>query len=133
MADSKRPPEDSGSQSPPPKPAKSGEQGNEKGGWIESFAIRSAGLPPDPDKPSPTPEKAGSGRTPWSYAGLGLQFAGTVGLFTWMGYYLDKRYGWSPWGLISLSMISVIGGLYLLIKDLMKENAPPRSDRRGKT
>jgi F0F1-type ATP synthase assembly protein I len=39
-----------------------------------------------------------------------------------MGYYLDSRFGWSPWGTISLTMLGVIGGLYLLIKDALRRN-----------
>jgi ATP synthase protein I len=87
-----------------------------KVGWLDRYAQRSAGLP-DAQPPAAPREKS-----PWSYAGLGFQFAGTATLFALMGLYLDRRFGWSPWGTISLTMLGVIGGLYLLIKDALKRN-----------
>jgi F0F1-type ATP synthase assembly protein I len=94
---------------------------DKKLGWIEGLAKRSSGLPGDttPDKALPTPP---SDKTLWQYAGLGIQFAGTIGLFAFFGYELDRWRGWSPWGLISLSMIAMIGSLYLLIKDALRDN-----------
>src|SRR3954447_7878035 len=87
-------------------------------GWIGGLANRSTGLPGDTsDKPKPEREKS-----PWSYAGMGLQFAGTTAVFAFIGLYLDRRYGWSPWGTVTLSMVGVVGGLYLLIKDALNEN-----------
>jgi F0F1-type ATP synthase assembly protein I len=88
-------------------------------GWIDSLAQRSTGLPGT----SRAEDKATDEKSPWRYAGLGLQFLGTTLLFVWMGYELDKRMGWTPWGMVSLAMLSVIGSLYLLIKDVIKENA----------
>jgi F0F1-type ATP synthase assembly protein I len=88
-------------------------------GWIEGLAKRSTGLPGDVT----TKRGATQGeRTLWTFAGLGLQFAATTALFTYMGYALDRRMGWSPWGMISLAMIAVIGSLYLLIKEAMRDN-----------
>jgi F0F1-type ATP synthase assembly protein I len=97
---------------------------DQKVGWIESLAHRSTGLPGTEKKKPAAKEKS-----PWRYAGLGLQFAGTAGLFVFMGYKLDERQGWSPWGTVSLGMLGVIGGLYLLIKEVIKENA--ESERRS--
>ena len=37
-----------------------------------------------------------------------------------MGYLLDREFGWSPWGLLVLTLIGMIGGLYLLIKEALK-------------
>jgi len=79
---------------------------------------QSTGLPED-SKPE---VKTDEGSSLWSLAGLGLQFAGTAALFALMGYALDRQMGWSPWGMISLSMVGVIGGLYLLIKESLKQN-----------
>ncbi|HVT81706.1 MAG TPA: AtpZ/AtpI family protein [Phycisphaerae bacterium] len=79
-------------------------------GWIDNLAQRSAGLPQD----RPAKEK---GKSPWSTAGKGLQFAATTALFALMGWWLDRRFGWTPWGTVGLSMLGFIGGLYLLIKE----------------
>ena len=96
---------------------------DEKVGWIDSLAQRSTGLPEYTKDPSARkPENESS---PWRYAGLGLQFAGTTGLFVFMGYELDKRMGWTPWGLVGLGMLGLVGGLYLLIKEVIKADADP--------
>jgi F0F1-type ATP synthase assembly protein I len=105
----------------PPHPAEP------KPGWIEGLAMRSTGLPGDAG-PS---EKLEADKSPWRFAGLGIQFAATTAVFAWMGWELDRRMGWSPWGLVSLSMFAVIGGLYLLIKEVVKEGADT-DDRDGK-
>ncbi len=94
-----------GSDSTPPK----------KEGWIEKLAERSAGLPSD------QVAKEDPGKSPWSYAGKGLQFAATTALFALMGFYADRRFGWTPWGLVGFSMLGFVGGLYLLIKDALNE------------
>ena len=114
-----------------PKSARPEPESNEKPeklGWTEGLAKKSTGLPGDvtpKDKPASDPSA-------WKYAGLGLQFAGTVGLFVLMGYALDRQMGWTPWGLVSFTVISVIGGLYLLIKELMKANADTEDQVRKK-
>ena len=87
---------------------------------IDELARRSAGLPDT----TGTAKSGGSGqpeKSPWSYAGAGLQFAATSAIFAFMGYYLDRRFGWTPWGVITLSCIGVIGGMYLLIKESLKD------------
>lgn len=98
-----------------------------QGGWVDKLAERSSGLPGKTTKSSSgEPEVAGgaggAGGNSWHYAGLGLQFAGTVGIFAAAGYWLDHRFGWSPWGIVTLTMIAVIGSMYLLIKEGMKDN-----------
>lgn len=99
-------------------------------GFIDSLAHRSTGLPG-----TSRARPASGEKSPWHYAGLGFQFAGTTLLFVFFGYQLDKHMGWSPWGLVSLGMIGVIGSLYLLIKDALKENAdgPPKRPTGGKS
>ena len=89
---------------------------DEKVGWIDNLARRSTGLP----QYEKAAGKSESEPSAWRYAGLGIQFAGTTGLFVLMGYELDKRMGWAPWGMVSLGMLGLIGGLYLLIKDVIK-------------
>lgn len=95
---------------------KPGSDPDSKKGWVEKFAERSTGLPSD------KPANQDQGKSPWSYAGKGLQFAGTTALFAFMGYYLDRRFGWTPWGTVGLAMVGFIGGLYLLIKDALTED-----------
>ena len=60
-----------------------------------------------------------------SHAGLamiGLQVAIGVGVGYVVGRWLDRRYGWTPRGMMTGSMIGLAGGLYLLIKDAIRIN-----------
>ena len=95
----------------PPEPKKS---------WIENLAQQSAGLPSD------SSPKKDPGKSPWSYAGKGLQFAATAALFVVMGVYVDRHFGWSPWGTVGFSLCGFVGGLYLLIKDALKDEKGQR-------
>lgn len=49
----------------------------------------------------------------------GLQFAVTAGGFAALGYWLDGRYGWSPWGTVGLSLAGVAAGMYYFIKETL--------------
>jgi len=93
--------------------------------WIDNLAQRSTGLPegsgrseanPSRNSSQPTQEKS-----PWAMAGVGIQFAVTAAVFAFIGYFLDKRFGWSPWGVIGFSLVGFVGGLYLLIKEFLKD------------
>ena len=48
--------------------------------------------------------------------GIGLEIAAGVGLGLLVGWWLDGKFGWGPWGMIIGSMLGLAGGLYLLIK-----------------
>jgi F0F1-type ATP synthase assembly protein I len=39
-----------------------------------------------------------------------------------VGAWLDRRYGWTPWGVIAGTMIGLAAGLYLLIKEALRMN-----------
>ena len=51
--------------------------------------------------------------------------AATTALFVLMGWYVDRKMGWSPWATVGFTMLGLVGGLYLLIKDAIKDNADP--------
>jgi F0F1-type ATP synthase assembly protein I len=99
-------------------------------GWVERLAERSTGLPEYEKRSEPESDKGDHGL--WRLAGLGLQFAATVALFAWMGNALDHRMGWSPWGLVILSLLAVIGNLYLLIKETLKQDTIKKDTPAGK-
>src|SRR5205823_3862442 len=56
------------------------------------------------------------------YAGIGLQMLVGVGLGYVVGSWLDRKYGWAPWGVMVGSMLGLAGGMYLLIKDAIRIN-----------
>jgi F0F1-type ATP synthase assembly protein I len=60
--------------------------------------------------------------TNWgSLAGVGLQIGVGVGLGCVVGWWLDKRYGWSPWGVVIGAMLGLASGMYLLFKEALKK------------
>ncbi len=103
-------------------PPEKDRQPPDKAGWIENLAKRSTGLPKDEASSSDTGSQGE--KSPWAYAGLGIQFAGTVCLFAYLGHVLDRWQGWNNWGLITLSLVAVIGNMYLLIKESIKQDQP---------
>jgi F0F1-type ATP synthase assembly protein I len=61
--------------------------------------------------------------TNWgSLAGVGLQIGVGVGLGCVVGWWLDKRYGWSPWGVIVGAMLGLASGKYLKNKATLKNH-----------
>ncbi len=56
------------------------------------------------------------------YLGWGMEIAAGVGLGCLIGYWLDEKLGWTPWGMVAFSMLGLAGGFYLLVKDVMKMN-----------
>ena len=56
------------------------------------------------------------------YAGMGLEMAVAVGLGYIVGHWLDKRYGWTPWGVLVGTLAGVAAGMYLLIKEALRMN-----------
>lgn len=63
------------------------------------------------------------------YAGLGLQFAMAVGLFTWLGWIADNRLGWTPVLTILGAFVGAGGGFYSMYRRLVLE---PRNRGREK-
>lgn len=56
-------------------------------------------------------------RSQWGrYAGLGMEMMMGVLLGVLVGWWLDKKLDWTPWGTIVGSMLGLAGGMYLLIK-----------------
>lgn len=50
------------------------------------------------------------------YAGLGLSYAATIGVFAWLGWYLDERLGSRPWFLIGGVLVGFVGGTISLVR-----------------
>ena len=77
----------------------------------------------DPRKPEkPEADKQGyfGDQDLWRYVSLGTQLTVTVGIFVALGWWLDERYGWSPWGILVAGTLGVAAGLYHFVKDVLK-------------
>jgi F0F1-type ATP synthase assembly protein I len=51
--------------------------------------------------------------------GTGAQLIGTIGVCIFIGLYLDGQLGTNPWLTVLLSLVGVVGGLYVSLKDLL--------------
>ena len=56
------------------------------------------------------------------FLGIGLEIAVGVGFGVVVGLWVDKRFGWSPAGVITGSMLGLAAGMYLMIKEVMRSN-----------
>ena len=61
--------------------------------------------------------------TNWGrFLGIGLEVAIGVILGLVVGRWLDRRYGWEPWGTLVCVMLGLAAGMYLLIKEGIRAN-----------
>ncbi|MBW8876554.1 MAG: AtpZ/AtpI family protein [Acidobacteria bacterium] len=49
-------------------------------------------------------------------SGIGFEMAAAVAGFTLIGYWWDRHFGSSPWGLLTGAALGLIGGTYNLIR-----------------
>jgi F0F1-type ATP synthase assembly protein I len=49
-------------------------------------------------------------------AGVGFELVASVVGFTLVGYWLDRHFGWRPWGVLGGALVGIVGGLYNLVK-----------------
>ena len=69
------------------------------------------------------PGKSPDSDTNWGkHLGVGLQMLVGVALGFVVGNWLDKKYGWAPWGVMVGTMLGLASGMYLLIKDAVRIN-----------
>ena len=74
-----------------------------------------------------------TGTSPAVYAGLGLQFALAILLFTFVGQWLDRRLGTEPWLLLVGVFTGAGGGFYSIYRRLMADLRKEEARRRGGT
>lgn len=73
-----------------------------------------------PATPSPNSQRP-RGNNFVKYSGLGLQMLAVIGLGTWLGVWLDGRFGISPWATIVLMLVSVFAAMYQVIRSVSNE------------
>lgn len=71
-------------------------------------------------------------------AGLGWELAGAVVGFTLLGYWIDRHFASSPWGLLICIALGLIGGTYNLIRASLAASrqspaSPTAEDSAGST
>ena len=54
------------------------------------------------------------------YSGIGLELAGATAGLALVGYWIDRRFGTGPWGLLGGVVIGIVGGLYNLVKESLE-------------
>jgi len=75
-----------------------------------------------------TPNR-GDGVSGGEFAGIGLQFAVVILVFTAVGVWLDRRFGTSPWFLLVFVFAGAGGGFYSMYR---KVTAAQRRDAAGR-
>ena len=63
----------------------------------------------------------------------GFEIAVGVAVGYFAGNWLDKRYGWAPWGVLVCSMLGLVAGAYLLIKEANRMDKMDRMDKQDRT
>ena len=59
------------------------------------------------------------------FASMGIQMAGIIAFFAWLGTYCDKKFQTAtPWWTLSLSLFGVISSMFLVIREILKLNQP---------
>ena len=51
------------------------------------------------------------------YSGVGLELAGATAGLALLGYWIDSKFGTSPWGILGGVIIGIVGGLYNMVKE----------------
>jgi F0F1-type ATP synthase assembly protein I len=65
------------------------------------------------------------------FSGIGIEFAAAVAGFALVGYWIDKRYDSSPWGLLIGAMLGLIGGTYNFVRVSLAALKQSERDRVG--
>jgi len=83
--------------------------------------------------PGPTGDRPGARNTSKlpsgsEYAGAGLQFALSLVVFAFLGIWLDKRLGSSPWFVLICVFVGAGAGFYSIYRKLM---GPAKRDSGG--
>ena len=54
------------------------------------------------------------------HSGIGLELAGATAGLALLGYWIDGRFGTSPWGILVGVVIGLVGGLYNLVRESLE-------------
>jgi len=65
----------------------------------------------------------------WRYSGIGFELIGAVGALSLFGYWIDRHFGTTPWGLIIGAVTGIVGGLWNLIREALIMSRELSGDR----
>jgi F0F1-type ATP synthase assembly protein I len=51
------------------------------------------------------------------HSGIGLELAGAIAGLAFLGYWIDGRFGTTPWGIVGGVVLGLVGGLYNLVRE----------------
>ena len=54
------------------------------------------------------------------YSGVGLELAGATAGLALFGYWIDRRFGTSPWCLLGGVFFGIVGGLFNLVRESLQ-------------
>ena len=54
------------------------------------------------------------------HSGVGLELAGATAGLALVGYWIDRRFGTQPWGILGGVVIGLVGGLYNLVRESLQ-------------
>ncbi len=60
----------------------------------------------------------GSSSPGMRFWGIGVELAAAVAGLTFLGYWIDRHFGTSPWGILAGAAIGLVGGMYNLIREV---------------
>jgi len=66
------------------------------------------------------------------YSGVGLELAGATAGLALLGYWIDGKFGTSPWGILGGVIIGIVGGLYNLVKQSLEAVREAKKDDAGR-
>ncbi len=79
------------------------------------------GRKPEPLRPKPPGETSRPNQNSWRrVAGIGFDFAGAVGGFAFVGFWIGRHYGSERWGVLVGAVLGLIGGLYNLVRQALR-------------
>ena len=70
------------------------------------------------------------------WSGIGFEVVGAVAGLTLVGYWVDRRYGCQPWGVLIGAGLGLVGGMYNLIRESLaavKENQDGGAGKPGRS
>jgi F0F1-type ATP synthase assembly protein I len=74
--------------------------------------------------------KGDEDRPSWlRFSGIGIEFAAAVAGFTLVGWWVDRHWNCSPWGVVTGAVLGLAGGMYNMIRKALGAFKPP--DDRG--